>query len=63
VDYVIFCPNNPEAIRWANRAPDGLAAMLNAGRAPDWLEPVDVAGLKTLKVLRVRKDVLSAAGA
>lgn len=58
VDYVVFCPNAPEAIRWANRGPGGLAAMLNARRAPAWLEPVAIPGLRGLSVLRVRKDML-----
>jgi hypothetical protein len=61
IDYVVFCPNAPEAIRWANRGPGGLAAILNAGHAPEWLEPVAIPGLKGLRVLRVRKDVLSGA--
>ena len=63
VDYVVFCPNAPEAIRWANRGPGGLASMLNAGRAPEWLETVQIPGLRGLHVLRVRKDMLAATGA
>lgn len=60
VDYVVFCMNAPESIRFANRGRGGLAAMLQSGRAPDWLEPVDVRGLQGLKVWRVRKDVVAA---
>ena len=60
VDYVVFCMNAPESIRFANRGPGGLAAMLEAGRAPDWLEPVEVQGLQGLRVWRVRKDVAEA---
>jgi hypothetical protein len=60
VDYVVFCMNAPESIRFANRGPGGLAAMLQAGRAPDWLEPIDVRGLQGLKVWRVRKDLVAA---
>lgn len=60
VDYVVFCMNAPESIRFANRGPGGLAAMLQAGRAPDWLEPVDVRGLQGLRVWRVRKDLARA---
>ncbi len=57
IDYLVFCPGEPEAIRLANRGPKGLAAMLNAGKAPDWLEPVSLPGLHALKVWRVRKDL------
>jgi hypothetical protein len=57
VDYVVFCMNAPESIRFANRGPGGLAAMLQTGKAPDWLEPVDVKGLQGLRVWRVRKDL------
>jgi hypothetical protein len=60
IDYLVFCPGTPEAIRWAHFGPSGLAAMLNAGRAPDWLEPVDL-DLHTLRVWRVRKDRLATA--
>jgi hypothetical protein len=60
IDYVVFCPGTPEAIRWAHFGPSGLAAMLNAGRAPDWLEPVDL-DLHALRVWRVRKDRLATA--
>jgi hypothetical protein len=60
VDYVVFCMNAPESIRFANRGPGGLAAMLQAGKAPDWLEPVEIKGLQGLKVWRVRKDLAEA---
>jgi len=59
VDYVVFCMNAPESIRFANRGPGGLAAMLQAGKAPGWLEPVDVRGLEGLKVWHVRKDLVA----
>jgi hypothetical protein len=60
VDYVVFCMNAPESIRFANRGPGGLAAMLQAGKAPEWLEPITVEGLNGLKVWRVRKDLAQA---
>lgn len=59
VDYVVFCPGAPEAIRYARRGPGGLAALLGADRAPQWLEAVRIPGLTALKVWRVRKDLLS----
>ena len=54
VAYVVLCPNAPESIRWANNGPSGLAATLNAGRSPDWLEPVPIRGLSGLRVWKVR---------
>ena len=59
IDYVVFCPHTSESIWWSHNGPNGLSAMLNAGRAPDWLEPVDL-HLRALRVWRVRKDMLAA---
>lgn len=59
VDYVVFCPNAPELIRFANRGPGGLAQMLQAGKAPAWLQPVEVPGLQGLKVWHVRQDLIA----
>jgi hypothetical protein len=42
VDYVMICNNFGETQALANRAPDGLAAALLAGKVPDWLVPVAV---------------------
>ncbi|HVU29821.1 MAG TPA: hypothetical protein VHE36_05415, partial [Sphingomicrobium sp.] len=58
IDYVVFCPRAPESIRWAVHGPGGLADMLNSGRAPQWLEPVALPGLRGLTVWRVRKAQL-----
>jgi hypothetical protein len=60
-DYLVFCPGAPEAIRLANRGPNGLAAMLRSGKAPNWLEPLPLPGLRALKVWRVRKDLVATA--
>jgi Dolichyl-phosphate-mannose-protein mannosyltransferase len=56
VDYVVTCPDAPETIMYARSAPQGLSAMLNAGRAPAWLEPIAVPGLRAVRVWRVRKS-------
>jgi hypothetical protein len=61
--YVVFCPKAPESIRWAIHGPGGLADMLNSGRAPQWLEPVRLPGLRGLTVWRVRKELLGTAAA
>jgi hypothetical protein len=63
VDYVVVCPGAPETVRFSNRGPGGLAAMLRAGKAPEWLQPVAVPGLRGLKVWRVRETLLTAAPA
>ena len=52
-EYLVFCPHTPESIWWSRHGPNGLAAMLNKGRVPDWLEPVDL-HLRALRVWRVK---------
>lgn len=63
IDYVVICPNAPEAIRWANIGPGGLASMLDRNQSPEWLRPVSIPGLHGLRVWQVRKDKLAAPGA
>ena len=60
VDYVVVCRGAPESIRFANRAPGGLASMLRAGKAPAWLQAVGMPGMRGLKVWRVRQDLIAA---
>ncbi|MES2136483.1 MAG: hypothetical protein V4502_05420 [Pseudomonadota bacterium] len=60
IDYVVFCPRTSETLWWAANGPNGLAAMLNDNKAPDWLEPARVPGLRALQVWRVRKERLAA---
>ncbi len=52
--YLVFCPARAEFAGYAAGNPDGLAAALLAGRAPDWLEPVSVPPEAPLKVYRIR---------
>jgi hypothetical protein len=56
-DYVVFCPHAPESIRYSVHGPHGLAAMLETGRSPPWLEPVHIPGVTRLQVFRVRRDL------
>jgi hypothetical protein len=42
VDYVLICPDLVETRMYLDRAPTGLAAHLLAGRAVNWLEPVNL---------------------
>ena len=39
-DYVMLCPDLVETHMYLDRAPNGLAAQLLAGKPVDWLEPV-----------------------
>jgi len=55
IQYLVFCPHTPESVWWSRHGPNGLAAMLNAGHAPGWLEPVDL-HLHSLRVWRVRQS-------
>ncbi|MCB1541621.1 MAG: hypothetical protein KDJ25_12535 [Rhodoblastus sp.] len=41
-DYLVACPLMKRMEILAKRAPHGLAAELIAGRAPGWLEPLDI---------------------
>ena len=58
VDYLAFCVNAAESIRYARRGRGGLAATLQAGRPPSWLEPLPAASSRYMKVWRVRHDLL-----
>lgn len=55
IDYVVFCPGTAEAGWWAKNGPRGLAASLSHGKAPQWLQPVNVPGLHYIRVWRVDK--------
>ena len=55
VQYLVFCAHTPESVWWSRHGPNGLAAMLNDNRVPDWLEPVDL-HLRGLRVWHVRSD-------
>lgn len=52
--YVVMCADLAEPLMFIDEAPGGLAADLFEGRAPDWLEPIDVGAPTLLKVWRVR---------
>lgn len=42
--YILMCSDLAEANLYARGNPDGLAARLIAGEAPDWLEPLPLGG-------------------
>lgn len=56
ISYVALCRDLNEPLSYQQEAPQGLAAALLAGRAPEWLEPVAVKG-DGLMVWRVRPDL------
>ena len=39
-DHLVYCPGLSETVRYAGLRPGGFAADMEAGRVPDWLEPV-----------------------
>lgn len=51
--YLLFCPTLSETQRYLAIAPDGLAARLGKGQAPDWLRPVSVPGATDLGIFRI----------
>ncbi len=55
VDYVIICPAAPDQADFERMAPDGLAARLNRGEAPSFLEPVVLDGSPKFSAWRVRQ--------
>jgi hypothetical protein len=57
VDYVAFCATSRETLVTAKQSPDGLLAMLLAGNAPAWLEPVKAGETTMLRLWRVRRAV------
>lgn len=53
IDYLVFCPDLAEPSLYVHSAPNGFAAQLRAGKAPDWLKPVAMPAGVNLKVWRV----------
>jgi hypothetical protein len=51
--YVMLCRDVAEPFVFAREAPNGLAADLLAGRAPGWLQPVDIGAPSALMMWRV----------
>lgn len=54
IGYVALCPGTDELDIYADLHPDSLAAQLERGKAPGWLEPLSL-GEHGLKVWRVDK--------
>jgi hypothetical protein len=53
IEYVAFCPGLSEPDLYIKESSDGLMAQLSAGKQVSWLEPVQVPGVRSLKIYRV----------
>jgi hypothetical protein len=53
-EYLAVAPIG-ETNRYRKFAPGGLAAQLLAGKCPNWLSPVSLPGLKTLRLYRIKR--------
>ena len=53
IDYVAFCPGNPETQALAQWAPAGLMKALLHGEIPDWLQRVEGSETSPLQIFRV----------
>ncbi len=61
--YVMACTDILEIAGYRKAGgPDSLAARLTAGKAPEWLEPVDLGGPETLRLWRVVRPAPSQTG-
>jgi hypothetical protein len=55
IGYVVVCPYQNEPIMFGEVAPQGFWSSISKGRHPDWLEPVDLGDLQSLRIWRVRR--------
>lgn len=55
IDYVVICPELPEAAHYERRSPHGMMARLAGGRAPAWLEPLQLERGQPISIWRVRQ--------
>ncbi len=53
IEYVAYCPGLYEQLVYRKTAPDGFMVMLEDGRAPAWLEPVEIDGLGGVRIWKV----------
>jgi hypothetical protein len=53
VDYIVMCAGGFEQIEFSKLSPDGLAARLNRGDVPDFLQPLDLGPSSRLVAWRV----------
>jgi hypothetical protein len=55
-DYVLICPDYPEATQHAASAPNGFHQQLAKGQTPDWLEPVPLPNGSFYRLWKVKPD-------
>lgn len=56
IDYIGYCPGMWEPMVYERSFPDGLMARLEAGKTPDWLEPVKDPALGQFRLWKVREQ-------
>src|SRR3546814_20630154 len=52
-DYLVYCPERSEIRHFIKHAPHGLAARLEAGKTPSWLQPVAMPNGEVIRVYRI----------
>ncbi|MCF8708848.1 hypothetical protein [Rhizorhapis sp. SPR117] len=52
-DYLVYCPQKSEIGQYVKHAPTGLAARLEAGQVPTWLQPVPMRQDQAIRVYRI----------
>src|SRR3546814_5285090 len=52
-DYLVYCPERSEIRHFIKHAPHGLAARLEAGKTPSWLQPVAMPKEEVIRVYRI----------
>jgi hypothetical protein len=55
IDYVLICPNFSETTLYSSRSPNGFYMQLAKGKAPEWLDPIQLPGSSPYKMWRVRR--------
>ncbi|MBK5265329.1 MAG: hypothetical protein JJE34_08890 [Alphaproteobacteria bacterium] len=54
-DYLVYCTQKSEIDQYVKHAPNGLAARLEAGQVPIWLQPVPMQQGKIIRVYRIMR--------
>lgn len=55
--YLLICPHIAESTLYRARSPNGFYAQLEDGKAPGWLEPVDLPKSAPFRLWKIRYDL------
>ncbi|WP_164118525.1 hypothetical protein [Sphingorhabdus sp. Alg239-R122] len=55
IEYVAYCPGLYEQLVYRKTAPDGFMVMLEDGKVPAWLKPVEMDGLGGVRIWKVTR--------